>query len=72
MSRKMSSARQDYWRKLIGEQSGSERTVGAFCPSSCRHGRLPVELSRKDATEALISLLQIAFKVIQPKYLKKF
>jgi transposase-like protein len=31
MNRKISSIRQDYWRKLIGEQSGSGQGVGAFC-----------------------------------------
>jgi hypothetical protein len=31
MNRKISSIRQDYWRKLIGEQSGSGQSVGAFC-----------------------------------------
>jgi transposase-like protein len=31
MNRKISSARPDYWRKLIGEQSGSGQSVSAFC-----------------------------------------
>lgn len=31
MNKKISSTRQDYWRKVIGEQSGSGQSVGAFC-----------------------------------------
>lgn len=31
MNRKISSTRQDYWRKLIGDQSRSGQSVGTFC-----------------------------------------
>ena len=31
MNRKITSTRQEYWRKVIGEQSGSGQSVTTFC-----------------------------------------